>query len=729
MSAAENMIQSLQQENAHLRERIRLLEAGANGCAGPSSPAASTTALPDNQSHPDPSGKESDINATLVDLASQLLSSASFEEISAQVLHYARVFTQSPFGYAGYIEPTTGFLVCPTMTLDVWEKCQIPDKTIVFETFAGLWGWVLQQRQPLLCNDVASDDRSTGLPPGHIPIERFLSAPSLAGTKLVGQLALANAPRDYTEQDMEVVTRLADLYALAIQHKQDVQALQASEARYRTLVDLLPGAILLTRLDGSIRFCNHQAKKLFGCPDEQTLYEKNITDLIVPDSSLVASAELVGWCIQARELKDVECTMWSNTGEKIPVSLNSSVLTEQQGQPVALIIAIQDISAYKNAEMSIQTAYASLKELNEHLRESRNLLRSLFDGLEDGLMLLQQRGMVVIVNRAMATLFGSTPDELIGANWTDLFARILLDTPDCLQSSQVPTAQPCHERIRYRDPSGAVRIVDFKIIGLSGPQQTVEYVIVHTVDVTENVQLQARVIQNEGFAASGRLAASVAHEINTPIQSLHMLLDLAQIASEQDRATFIAESLEEVERVGNIVHQLLDLYRPAATQLGPVALPDLIERILLLIGKRIRDQNVTVECDIAADAPPVLQGRSDELMQVCINLMTNALDAMPEGGILTIRCKIQEAFSPQPQPGMAGDTVARLLILQIGDTGCGISPALQEHIFDSFVTTKEHGTGLGLAITAQIVQQYGGEITVDSLPGVGSTFTITLPCL
>jgi len=117
------------------------------------------------------------------------------------------------------------------------------------------------------------------------------------------------------------------------------------------------------------------------------------------------------------------------------------------------------------------------------------------------------------------------------------------------------------------------------------------------------------------------------------------------------------------------------------------------------------------------------------LMQVCINLMTNALDAMPEGGILTIRCKIQEASSPQPQPGMAGNTVARLLILQIGDTGCGISPALQEHIFDSFVTTKEHGTGLGLAITAQIVQQYGGEITVDSLPGVGSTFTITLPCL
>ncbi len=112
------------------------------------------------------------------------------------------------------------------MTRDIWDKCRVPDKSIVFEKFSGLWGWVLENREPLLTNTPADDPRSLGTPQGHIPIHRFLSVPALISETLVGQLAIANADRNYTERDLEVLERLADLYAMSIERKRSEDALR-----------------------------------------------------------------------------------------------------------------------------------------------------------------------------------------------------------------------------------------------------------------------------------------------------------------------------------------------------------------------------------------------------------------------------------------------------------------------------------------------------------------------
>jgi signal transduction histidine kinase len=160
------------------------------------------------------------------------------------------------------------------------------------------------------------------------------------------------------------------------------------------------------------------------------------------------------------------------------------------------------------------------------------------------------------------------------------------------------------------------------------------------------------------------------------------------------------------------VRQLLDLYRPGGTT-GPVHLNTLTERLLLLIGKRLRDQRVAVETALDADLPDV-HGRADELMQLLLNLLVNAIDAMPEGGTLQI-CTC--AISDPP------DHVS----IAITDTGGGISPHMQQRIFEPFVTTREHGNGLGLSICAQIVERHGGSISVSSRLDVGSTFTVVLP--
>ena len=169
---------------------------------------------------------EADVNASMAELARALLQVAPLEDIASLVLEAAKRLTGSPFGYVGYIDPQTGYHIAITLTKDIWEDCQVPNKDIVFKEFRGLWGWVLEHRQPLLTNNPTGDPRSSGVPPGHIPIQRFLAVPALINDTLVGQVALANSDRDYSEQDLELVEQLATLYALAIQRMQTEEALR-----------------------------------------------------------------------------------------------------------------------------------------------------------------------------------------------------------------------------------------------------------------------------------------------------------------------------------------------------------------------------------------------------------------------------------------------------------------------------------------------------------------------
>ncbi|MFW6162780.1 MAG: ATP-binding protein, partial [Planctomycetota bacterium] len=160
--------------------------------------------------------REAEVNEALADLSRALLSVDEMEDISAVVLDHARRLTASPLGYVGYIDPETGYLVVPTLTREIWETCQVEGKGTVFQEFVGLWGWVLTERKPLVSNAPREDRRWRGVPEGHMPIERFLAAPATIGTLLVGQVAVANSERDYTEADLTVVERLADLYAIAV---------------------------------------------------------------------------------------------------------------------------------------------------------------------------------------------------------------------------------------------------------------------------------------------------------------------------------------------------------------------------------------------------------------------------------------------------------------------------------------------------------------------------------
>ncbi len=175
--------------------------------------------------------RQKEAESRLYSLAALLLTPEPLQSVADHILAAAKELTDSTIGFVGSIDQDSGHLVSHTLSREVWAQCQVADKEVLFRKFCGLWGWVLTNKRSLMTNDPALDGRSTGIPEGHIPITRFLSAPALIGHDLAGQIALANARRPYTQKDLDLVERLATLYSLALQrHRADGELLRAKEA-------------------------------------------------------------------------------------------------------------------------------------------------------------------------------------------------------------------------------------------------------------------------------------------------------------------------------------------------------------------------------------------------------------------------------------------------------------------------------------------------------------------
>ena len=232
----------------------------------------------------------------------------------------------------------------------------------------------------------------------------------------------------------------------------------------------------------------------------------------------------------------------------------------------------------------------------------------------------------------------------------------------------------------------------------------------------ELLQLATRrqIRRSDQLASVGRLAAGVAHEINNPLTGVLAFADLMRDKENMDQQD--REDLEviirETKRVREIVRGLLDYARETPSLKTSLNVNEIVRQTTQLLGKREAFQNVNIVELLADDLPPV-NGDRNQLQQVFLNLALNACEAMPDGGTLQI------------STSLAGNRV----VIEVTDTGCGIKPEHIEQIFDPFFTTKPvgKGTGLGLSVSCGIVQQHDGTLEVESAPGKGATFTVTLP--
>jgi two-component system NtrC family sensor kinase len=224
---------------------------------------------------------------------------------------------------------------------------------------------------------------------------------------------------------------------------------------------------------------------------------------------------------------------------------------------------------------------------------------------------------------------------------------------------------------------------------------------------------QTQLIRTEKLAALGRLAAGIAHEVNNPLQPILNCLEVA-IEDLEGGHTIDAEVLrvaeKEVQRIKSIVTRLLDFARPNTTgDTSEIDLHDLVREVLVLTAKQLEWMRIRLQTNLMP-VPP-LPGNPAQLKQVFLNLVLNAMEAMPDGGDLTVDLFLKDE-------GVA---------MTVTDTGIGMDGQTVSQIFDPFYSTKEDGSGLGLAVSYGIVQGYGGEIRVESHPGRGSRFEVWLP--
>jgi len=236
-------------------------------------------------------------------------------------------------------------------------------------------------------------------------------------------------------------------------------------------------------------------------------------------------------------------------------------------------------------------------------------------------------------------------------------------------------------------------------------------------DITEKVNIQRQLANVEKLATVGKLASKVAHELNNPMDGILRYINLAIRIIEQEKLEkpkeYLTQCRQGLMRMVQIVSELLEFSRSTYTSFESVKIEQIIEDAVKTIDSKADVSNVRI---LRNYAPGIPQIRSGNLLQVFCNLMKNALDAMPDDGILSISTRL---------------TADGTTVVEFRDTGAGFAPENAEVMFEPFFTTKDkgQGTGLGLAICKDIIERYHGRITAESAPGGGSIFTVYLPAV
>ena len=346
--------------------------------------------------------------------------------------------------------------------------------------------------------------------------------------------------------------------------------------------------------------------------------------------------------------------------------------------------------------------------LGGEARDSRRLLEVVVDATPAALLVLDRDFRVVRANRMAEHVHGG---PLVGAYCYDALAGRSCQCTECPARATFTTALSHTTPGLHTDPhTGEMLAVESHPLRLPDGE---DYVLIVERVVTEQQKLQARLLHQEKMAAFGQLAAGVAHEMGNPLASVEaqlQLLDEARLAP--DDASVVGTVRQEVTRLRRILREMVDFARRRRDEATLVPVQTVVRDALRLVRHDPRMRGVSTREDFDAETPPVFM-IEDHLMQVTLNLLLNALDAMPEGGTLRIEVK------------PAGAHVA----LRVHDSGVGMDHATLGRCFEPLFTTKApgKGTGLGLSISRDILRAVAGDVELHSAPGKGTTAVVMLP--
>jgi PAS domain S-box-containing protein len=492
-----------------------------------------------------------------------------------------------------------------------------------------------------------------------------------------------------------------------------VTKLQRERQWIESIMKSVADPIVLTDLDNEILLQNRRAEELFSGSANAGEGKRRALKM----NDLLFSAYLSSATVSSSEVIQRDITLVDPIeGSDIHFEVISTPAANARGEPLGLVSIFRDVTDLREANEELARNFVKLQQAEAESRRERDRLDLIIENVGHPIVVCDSAGNFILFNRRAELLFEEKESSRSAAAAAVRTNAVKLTSFISTLASASETGRQAE--IELIDPEDGralpMEITAREVLDPTG-QVTAVVSILH--DLTEIRELERRrveqqLFESEKLAAVGRLAASIAHEVNNPLEAIKNALYLMQSSGDSKNARFLEIARKETERVSHIIRQMLGFARRPG-EVDWVDINQLLEETLVLLEKKMRQLRIKVTKSFDESLPRI-RARADQLRQVFLNLIINAQQAIEGGGEIVISTS---RYEPALQPS---------IVVQLSDSGVGIAEDDINRIFDPFFSTGKKGTGLGLWVTQDIVRQHGGRIEVSSEVGGGTVFSIVL---
>jgi len=374
------------------------------------------------------------------------------------------------------------------------------------------------------------------------------------------------------------------------------------------------------------------------------------------------------------------------------------------------------LAGYSAIALENARLYSSVQNKARELELLKVYSENIIEGINVGVVAVDRDGAITTWNQAMSQIYGMDYREVVGDQFKNVFPDDVFTSILRALDSEALIAQDITHiyKLFMKNKRDEKKFVNMTLSPFHDSTEKVIGTLIVFDDITDKIQLEHQLMQSEKLSSLGLIAAGVAHEVNTPLTGISSFTQMliSEHPSGHPHHDILNKIEKQCDRATQIVNNLLNFARIQTTEFSVVHVNNLLEECVSLLEHQFRKKNTEIIREMQSDLPPV-KGNEGGLMQVFINILLNARDAVPVNGQIILRT-------------LKTDNSA---IVQIEDNGAGIPNEMIHRIYDPFFTTKDtaRGTGLGLSVSYGIIQRHSGRIFVDSQPGEGTCFTIKLP--
>ena len=495
------------------------------------------------------------------------------------------------------------------------------------------------------------------------------------------------------------------------------RALRESEEKLRNILASSPNAIVLTDLKGTIIQCNQATMDVYGFSSREEIIGKNVFDFIAPKDHK-GVLENMQKTLKQGLVKNVECVCRAKDGSEFPVEVSVSVIRDSGGRPTSFMAITRDIT--------------ERKKVQDELTKETIFLKAIVDCVPGAVFVFDENMKRILWTRRNKEVAGWTPEELQRMKPLDFFAEE--DRPHIAKKIQEAFSKGRTDTEVNALTKGGARAHYYLSVAALLVGDT-RYIVAIGLDITERKkaeeereEMQTQLFQAQKMEAIGTLIGGVAHDFNNLLMTIqgNAELLLGKFEETDPRCSNLKNIHDASKHGAGLIRQLLLFSRKQPMEFKPLNINKTVKNLLKMVGRLI-GEDITIKTHLEPELWMV-EADAANIEQMLVNLVINARDAMPEGGMLTIKtgnvtlkedeCKV----IPEARRG-------KFVCLSVQDTGVGMDEGTVERVFQPFFTTKEvgRGSGLGLSVAYGIVKKHKGWINIETRPGKGSTFKIYLP--